>query len=223
MNLRTLALAALTLSIIIPMSGCCTLREVFGCDEYERRMAAKSVEAPRPAALAKPAVETALTTPVKDPVIASTPVVETPRPVSASPAKTAVPELSSEFDRAGFATTVRDGRLWAFRKGSKELEAFQGGGESAKHVTRIGAGPNGMTLKAPDTETLDEYLASKPGYLVKIDDGRLWVFRKGSKELEAFQRGGELAKHVTRIGAGPNGMTLKGPDTETLDGYLATN
>jgi len=130
--------------------------------------------------------------------------------------------VASKFDRPGFVTAVRDGRLWAFHVGSEELEAFRKGGELAKHVTRIGAGPNGMTLKGPDSETLDEYMLTRPGFCVKVEDGRLWVFRCGSEELEAFQKGGELAKHVTRIGAGPNGMTIKAPDGETMDEYLTT-
>jgi hypothetical protein len=68
--------------------------------------------------------------------------------------------FGTEFDRPGFVTTIRDGRLWVFRKGSPELADFQKKGELAKHVTRIGAGPKGMTIKAADVETLDAYKAA---------------------------------------------------------------
>ena len=62
---------------------------------------------------------------------------------------------------------------------------------------------------------------AKPGFHTVIEDGRLWVFREGSKELVEFQKSGEPAKSVTRVGVGPNRMTVKGPDVETLDAYLA--
>ena len=63
--------------------------------------------------------------------------------------------------RSGFVTEVRDGRLWIFREGSKELDEFRTHGELAKSVTRVGSGPNGITIRAADTETLDAYLAAK--------------------------------------------------------------
>ena len=153
----------------------------------------------------------------EDAASSNTSKIVTPVGVS-SPSETSE---GSRHDREGFATMVEDGRLWVFRAGSKDLADFQKNGELAKHVIRIGAGPGGMTVKAPDTETLDAYLAAKPGFHVQIEDGRLWVFRAGSKELADFQKNGELAKHVIRIGAGPGGVTVKAPDTETLDAYLA--
>ncbi len=61
---------------------------------------------------------------------------------------------------------------------------------------------------------------SKPGFVTFVKDGRLWVFRAGSKELQDYKKDGEPAKQVTRVGEGPEGMTLKGPDTETLNAYL---
>ncbi len=72
------------------------------------------------------------------------------------------------------------------------------------------------------TSNASRFLTSKPGFVTKFDDGRLWVFRKGSKELESFMKDGELAKQVIRPGAGPRGMTLKAPDRKTLDAYLTT-
>lgn len=62
---------------------------------------------------------------------------------------------------------------------------------------------------------------AKPGFHTEMEDGRLWVFKEGSEELENYRSKGELAKHVVRPGAGPGGMTLKAPDAETLDSYLS--
>jgi hypothetical protein len=63
--------------------------------------------------------------------------------------------------RPGFYTEVRDGRLWVFREGSKELEEFKKQGEPAHQITRIGVGPKGMTVKSSDAKVIDEYLAAK--------------------------------------------------------------
>jgi hypothetical protein len=60
----------------------------------------------------------------------------------------------------------------------------------------------------------------KPGFYTEVRDGRLWVFREGSKELEEFKKHGEPARQVTRIGGGPNGMTIKSSDAEVIDAYL---
>jgi hypothetical protein len=126
------------------------------------------------------------------------------------------------FAKPGFFTReTEDGRLWVIRLDAEELSDFMEKGELAKHSIRVAAGPNGMTLKAPDTETITRYLYAKPGFVVReTDEGRLWVFREGAEELAAFQESGELAKHAIRPGAGPNGVTLKAPDTETIDAYL---
>lgn len=123
--------------------------------------------------------------------------------------------------KAGFTVLMEDGRLWVFQQGAAELADFERDGELAKHVVRAGAGPGGVTLKAPDAETLDAYLVAQPGFVTKVDDGRVWVFREGAPEWNDFQEQGELAKHVTRPGAGPGGMTLRAPDAETLDAYLS--
>jgi hypothetical protein len=74
----------------------------------------------------------------------------------------AVPALaSSSYDKPGFVTKVEDGRLWVFKEGSKELEQFQQYGEPTVNVSRIGEGPEGMTLKAPSQEVLDAYNNAK--------------------------------------------------------------
>ncbi|SDO47021.1 hypothetical protein SAMN04489798_3034 [Pseudomonas arsenicoxydans] len=63
---------------------------------------------------------------------------------------------------------------------------------------------------------------AKPGFITEVEDGRLWVFREGSKELVDFKKTGEPAKQFSDIGAGPNGMTVKSADEKTLKDYLQT-
>lgn len=125
------------------------------------------------------------------------------------------------YARPGFVTLMEDGRLWVFEEDSKDLKKYQEHGELAKHIIRPGAGPDRLTLKAPDTETAEAYMLAKPGFATRVEDGRLWVFRAGSDEFKKYQEHGELAKHVIRPGAGPNRMTLKSPDVETIDAYMS--
>jgi hypothetical protein len=101
-----------------------------------------------------------------------------------------------------------DGRLWVLRTGEEKSE---------KHITLVGAGPQGMTVKALDRATALEYMATKSGFEVEVDeDGRLWIFRSGQPHEKS-------EKHVTRVGAGPLGTTIKALDRETLDAYMAAN
>jgi hypothetical protein len=62
---------------------------------------------------------------------------------------------------------------------------------------------------------------SKPGFYTEVKDGRLWVFREGTKELAEFKKHGEPARQVTRVGGGPNGMTIKSSDASVIDAYMA--
>lgn len=123
--------------------------------------------------------------------------------------------------RAGFVTRVHDGRLWVFPDNSEDLVAFDAGEINEKHVTRPGAGPDGMTIKAASPDLIDDFLFAKPDFVARVVDGRLWIFKSDSAELKEFDNQGELAKHVTWPAAGPNNITLKGPDEETLQAYLA--
>jgi len=107
--------------------------------------------------------------------------------------------------KPGFAVEIEHGRLWVLKPGQQKQE---------KHVTLVGTGPLGLTIKTLDRNTALEYLSTKQGFDVKIVDGCLWVFLAGT--------GGELPeKHITHVGVGPNGMTVKSPDIETLSKYLA--
>jgi hypothetical protein len=95
----------------------------------------------------------------------------------------------------------------------------------AKHVlcfllfSAVAAGCK-STCKDPATpNAASEASYQRDGFVVEEVDGRLWVFRAGSEALTEYRQHGEPAKSVTRIGVGPGGMTLRGPDTETLDAY----
>jgi hypothetical protein len=66
--------------------------------------------------------------------------------------------LASQYDRPGFVTEIEDGRLWVFRTDSQELKDFKASGEPAKQFTDIGGGPDGMTVKSADEQTLKDYL-----------------------------------------------------------------
>jgi len=106
------------------------------------------------------------------------------------------------YEKEGFLVDMEDGRLWV-RKPSQE--------KSDEHVTLIGAGPGGVTVKAPDRETAIAYLGTVPGFHVEIADGRIWVLKPGQEKTE---------KHITLIGAGPAGVTIKAVDRDTAREYI---
>lgn len=62
---------------------------------------------------------------------------------------------------------------------------------------------------------------NKAGFVTAIEDGRLWVFKEGSKELEEFKASGEPAFSVARIADGPEGMTIKAVSEAVIDEYKA--
>jgi hypothetical protein len=78
-----------------------------------------------------------------------------------------------------------------------------------------------LTLAACATTQPTAASYGKPGFVTEVKDGRLWVFREGSKDLAEYRKHGELTKMVTRIGAGPNGMTIRAGDARDIDDYLA--
>lgn len=65
------------------------------------------------------------------------------------------------YDKPGFATVVDDGRLWVFEVPSKAWTDYQNGIEPGKIASAIGAGPDGMTIKAPNQKVLDAYLKAQ--------------------------------------------------------------
>ncbi len=155
---------------------------------------------------------------------------------SAAPAPPAVEESSataapqakeepavdlSAYEREGFVVEMEDERLWVFHEGSEDYQQFLETGEPAKQVVRPKAGPGGITLKSTESSTIDEYLFTLPGFFARMEEGRLWIFKTGTEELEEFLRTGEPAKQVIRPGGGPYGMTIKAVDVETIDEFMA--
>lgn len=136
-------------------------------------------------------------------------------------ANAAAQAAEAAYDKPGFVTKVVGGRLWVFAADSADYADFCRHGEPTKSVNRIGAGPNGMTVRAPDFATIDAYTLAKAGFVTKNIDGRIWVFAAGSKDYDDFCKTGEPAKCVTRIGAGPNGETIRSTDAAVIDAWLA--
>lgn len=66
--------------------------------------------------------------------------------------------FAGPYDKPGFVTFEKDGRLWVFKADSKGAKLFQERGEPAVQMTMIARGPGGMTLKSDDQTTLDEYI-----------------------------------------------------------------
>jgi len=65
---------------------------------------------------------------------------------------------SSGYDAAGYNAIEKNGRLYLFVPGSGAEQSFKRTGEMAKSVTRIGKGPNGMTIIADPEVNIDKYL-----------------------------------------------------------------
>jgi hypothetical protein len=68
---------------------------------------------------------------------------------------------STDFNKAGFEAHVENGRLWVFKANSPELAAFKAQGEPAVSVSRIGEGPEGMTVRSHSQDIIDAYLSAK--------------------------------------------------------------
>ena len=67
----------------------------------------------------------------------------------------------TDFNKAGFEAHVENGRLWVFKANSPELAAFKAQGEPAVSVSRIGEGPEGMTVRSHSQEVIEAYLSAK--------------------------------------------------------------
>jgi uncharacterized protein YceK len=133
------------------------------------------------------------------------------------------PADSGKYDRAGFETRIdKDGRLWVFIPGSKDLAVYDAKGSPAKHSVRPLAGPGNITMKtASDSNVIDAYLLACPGFVTRIDaKGSLWVFEAGSGKWKEYDSKGAPAKHIVRPLAGPERRTLRAEEAEILDGYM---
>lgn len=128
---------------------------------------------------------------------------------------------SSKYNHKGFLTKVIDDRLWILPLDSPHIASLIEGEVPEKHVTLPGAGPDRKTIKTDSRETAIQYLFAQPGYITHFEDGRAWIFAKGSAAAAHFKSDGPPEKHVTRVGAGPMRTTIKAPDADTIDTFLA--
>ena len=123
----------------------------------------------------------------------------------------------------GYVKIEKEKAVWVFMANDATLEDFKAGKELAKHVTKMKNQDGEIKIyKAPDSDTLKGYLAMKPGFVTRVQEGYLWVYKLGSEELVKALKGEELAKHTTSM-KNVNGqiITFKAPSKEVIDGYLA--
>lgn len=122
--------------------------------------------------------------------------------------------------KPGFAAALEGERLWVFPAGCDSWKDFLKNGPPAKSVTRVGQGPGGRSIRAADLETIQAYMAARPGFETVIRGGRIWVSRAGSKDWADYQERGEPARSITRVGVGPMGLSVRASDIETIEAYL---
>ena len=75
-----------------------------------------------------------------------------------------------------------------------------------------------LAVAVAGTAFADQY--DKPGFVTKVEDGRLWVFKAGSPELADMQKNGLPEKAAIRIAAGPDGITIKATSDDVIQAYL---
>jgi hypothetical protein len=65
---------------------------------------------------------------------------------------------SGPYSRIGYSTVEKDGKLYVFPYGGDDYKSFQQTGTVPKAATAIKAGPNQMTVVAPNDGVLYNYL-----------------------------------------------------------------
>jgi hypothetical protein len=138
----------------------------------------------------------------------------------------AATRLAEDRNNDDYFEIHKDGRIFVLSD-LKEYQTFLKTDEIPLVVTKIGAGPNGETVKLGLIKKEAKAMESKVGFkgaaeqmfdgsLVGLEkgfygevhkDGRIWVFENG-KDLAEFKKSGEVPCGITQIGAGPEGKTL---------------
>ena len=138
----------------------------------------------------------------------------------------AAKRMAEAFNNDDYYEIHKDGRIYAFSD-YKDYQSWLKTDEVPLVVTKIGAGPNGETVKLQLNKAEAKAMEKTVGYkgatqkmyegeLVGIDTGfyaevirpeRVWVFENG-KDLHEFQKSGEVPCGITNIGAGPGGKTV---------------
>ena len=126
------------------------------------------------------------------------------------------------YEKPGYVTEVNeDGRLYIVPEGS-EFATEEGIEIPEKNiVTSIGAGPEGMTIRSDSKDTTNGYLAQKEGFVVNINDGRIYVVTTDSPNNHDGVVEISEKDIITKIGAGVGNMTVRSDSIETINAYLA--
>ncbi|TSE35274.1 hypothetical protein [Tepidimonas charontis] len=149
----------------------------------------------------------------------SQPAAKAAAPAAAAPAAAPAPQAAAEV-REFYVVLPEDGRYYAFGD-FKVYQSYLTHGEVALTRTRIGAGPNGMTLvfgitnddvkkESPSAGELaydGKVPVAKDFYGEVFKDGRYYVF-DDLAQLKDFASHGEVPYSFTDIGVGPNGASL---------------
>jgi putative transposon-encoded protein len=125
--------------------------------------------------------------------------------------------------KPGFVVDFHDGRLYVVAAGSEFASAEGVEIPEKKIVTSIGAGPMGMTIRSDGKDTTRAYLAAKEGFATKIKNNRVYVVKLDSKNNHDGMVEIPEKEIITKIGAGPMGMTVRSDSVATISAYLAAN
>ncbi len=138
----------------------------------------------------------------------------------------AAKRLAEDSNNADYFEIHKGGRIYVLSD-LKEYQTWLKTDEIPLVVTKVGAGPNGETVKLglikKEAKAMEKKVGAKgaaelmfEGKLVGLEkgfygevhkDNKIWVFENG-KDLHEFQKSGEVPCGITQIGAGPEGKTL---------------
>jgi uncharacterized protein (TIGR03000 family) len=100
------------------------------------------------------------------------------------------------------------------------LKAIVGTREVSKKILLKVGERGAIDLRGDFAKAMPKPEPKEDKFVLIPEGGAVWVFKKGSTALAAFQKEGPPARHVLRLKAGPNGATLKAPDGATIEEYL---
>ncbi len=138
----------------------------------------------------------------------------------------AAKRLAEDSNNDDYFEIHKGGRIYVLSD-LKEYQTWLKTDEIPLVVTKVGAGPNGETVKLglikKEAKAMEKKVGAKgaaelmfEGKLVGLEkgfygevhkDNKIWVFENG-KDLHEFQKSGEVPCGITQIGAGPEGKTL---------------
>lgn len=138
----------------------------------------------------------------------------------------AAKELAKAQNNDDYYEIAKDGRIYAFSD-YNDYQIWLKTDEVPLVVTKIGAGPNGETVKLQLNKTEAKAMEKTVGYkgaaqkmyegeLIGIESGfyaeiirpeRIWVFENG-KDMHEFKKSGEVPCGITSVGGAPDGRTV---------------